>query len=421
MTSTEIDKAVLRFRKECGLKSVDYKSLFKAAEKLGFTVIEFGGTVNDINVKNLIEALGLEAQTELTKGFTYVQGDYRLVFINAALSEREKTIVISHELGHIVLGHIGHRSFTGQDVQDEYEANEFSHFLLKSDNKLFVVLSCYKGAVITAAAVIIILTAVTLLLTSPGLKAKVFGISSANETAKPTETDYSVQEALPTVAVTEPVTEPSTEGVTEAPSEQIPETTAPMQTVYVPVPVTEVPATEKAKPASTAPHTTKPAATKPATTKPPTTRPHTPEDDFGSSALYAEIKAELKTKYAEISPDISYDSDKHIMNIIGTLPEGMYDKLNVKNPGANEWWYPVAEGAITDAAETHSRIAAQELNVDCFFEIHADNAPDTTVFRTTNGVKPIVYKNYYDFHEAPGGNPAYYRSLTETAESTENQ
>lgn len=421
MTSTEIDKAVLRFRKECGLKSVDYKSLFKAAEKLGFTVIEFGGTVNDINVKNLIEALGLEAQTELTKGFTYVQGDYRLVFINAALSEREKTIVISHELGHIVLGHIGHRSFTGQDVQDEYEANEFSNFLLKSDNKLFVAFSCYKGAVITAAAVIIILTAVTLLLTSPGLKAKIFGISSANETTEPTETDYQVQEALPTETVTEPVTEPSTEGVTEATSEQIPETTAPMQTVYMPVPVTEVPATEKAKPASTAPHTTKPAATKPATTKPPATRPHTPEDDFASSALYAEIKAEMQAKYSELSPDISYDSDKHKMNIICTLPDGMYTKLNVKNSDANEWWYPVAEGALTDAAETHSRIAAQGLNVDCFFEIHADNVPDTTVFRTTNGVKPITYMNYYDFHEAPGGNPAYYRSLTETAENTENQ
>lgn len=440
MTSAEIDKAVLRFRKECGLESVNYKSLFNAAEKLGYTVIEFGGTVSDINVKNLIEALDLEAETKLTKGFTYAQGDYRLIFIDAALSEKEKTIVISHELGHVVLGHIGHRNFTGQDVQDEYEANEFSNFLLKSDNKLVVLFTCYKKGVITAVAAVSVLAAVLVLLVVPRFKTADSGKSLPNGENELTGSDLTGLTAETGVSgfYTEDVTEPSTEGETQPATGTVAVSAAVPQTVYVPMPVpgTTVPAAVSPKPAqpdakpkptqpaateqqTTKPQTTKPQTTRPPTTRPPTTRPHTPEDDFGGTALYEEIKAEMSVKYADVSPTVSYDSDAHKMKVVGTLPDGMYHKLFFHDSESNAWWYPIAEGAIADAAEKHNRIAAEGLNVTFVIEIHSDEDFGTTILRSTNG-KIDCYMNYYDFYEAPGILPGN-RNTTAPAENTENQ
>ena len=39
--------------------------------------------------------------------------------------------MLSHEIGHIVCEHFSTVPIIGNDVKDEYEANEFSHYLLK--------------------------------------------------------------------------------------------------------------------------------------------------------------------------------------------------------------------------------------------------------------------------------------------------
>ena len=51
--------------------------------------------------------------------------------MNEGLSDDEKLIVLAHELGHIVCGHMVQSNIIGSDVQEEYQANEFAHYVLK--------------------------------------------------------------------------------------------------------------------------------------------------------------------------------------------------------------------------------------------------------------------------------------------------
>lgn len=156
MTTAAIDKEALSFRKEHKIKKASYKVLSEITEKLGYTVILFDPLHNDENVAKLAGALSLGGELLKSRGFTYSSGEFRLVFINDGLSEKEKTIVLSHELGHITLGHTGRAPVIGHDVQEEFEANEFSTFLLKCDSSVFMFFNCRKPLVAVIAAVILL-------------------------------------------------------------------------------------------------------------------------------------------------------------------------------------------------------------------------------------------------------------------------
>ena len=67
----------------------------------------------------------------INRCFTYFSDKHRLVFINENLNEDEKTVVLAHEQGHIWNGHFSSKSVIGHDVMQEYQANEFEHYLLK--------------------------------------------------------------------------------------------------------------------------------------------------------------------------------------------------------------------------------------------------------------------------------------------------
>lgn len=131
MTGSEVRHKVRQFKKDAGLRTVSYASLKKAADALGYTVIHFNHVLNDRNVAELLDALDLTVQAASSKGFTYSDGDYRLIFIHEDLSAKEKTVVLSHELGHIRLGHLRTGDIIGNDVNEELDANEFVHYLLK--------------------------------------------------------------------------------------------------------------------------------------------------------------------------------------------------------------------------------------------------------------------------------------------------
>lgn len=118
------------FLKRHSMKVVDYSSLSEAAEKLGYTIVGFHNACNDEDVSVVINELGLQNAILHSKGFTYADSNYRLIFVNEDLNENEKIMVMSHELGHIECGHITEKSVFGDDVRQECEANEFSLYLL---------------------------------------------------------------------------------------------------------------------------------------------------------------------------------------------------------------------------------------------------------------------------------------------------
>lgn len=161
MTDREIKQRVRTFQKEFGPDLSSYEGLQNAVEKQGFTVIEFNPLASDSDMQTLIDVLNISKNISSSKGFTYADRNRRLVFIHDELSEAEKTYVLAHEAAHIYLGHISAKTVIGRDVQEEYEANEFSHFLLKKSapSKLSAWISRHKIAVICATVALILVAA----------------------------------------------------------------------------------------------------------------------------------------------------------------------------------------------------------------------------------------------------------------------
>ena len=133
MTNREIQKKVKQFKKKFGLLNCSYAALKQATEEQGYTIVEFNNITNDEPVQTLIKSLCLQEYISHSKGFTYADKNHRIVFIHEDLTEEEKIKVLAHENGHIYLEHFSSYQVIGKDVNEEYEANEFSHYL-QADN-----------------------------------------------------------------------------------------------------------------------------------------------------------------------------------------------------------------------------------------------------------------------------------------------
>lgn len=132
--NNNIKKLAKTFIKKYKLTSIDYSALKNTANNMGYTIIEFNSIFNEKNVETVIQNLGLCENALKSRAFTYVSAEYRLIFVNEDLNDEEKLLVLSHELGHIVCEHLSTVPVIGNDVKDEHEANEFSHYLLKQSS-----------------------------------------------------------------------------------------------------------------------------------------------------------------------------------------------------------------------------------------------------------------------------------------------
>lgn len=165
--SKAIKKAVNQFIKQHHITTINYSTLKEVVKTIGFTIIGFNNIFNDKDVETVIQNLRLSEAVSQSRGFTYVSKDYRLIFINEDLSDDEKTLVLSHELGHIVCEHFTTTPIIGKDVKEEYEANEFSHYLLNQNSlrnlKLTITKHKKKVAVVALSFVAILVTIVTVI------------------------------------------------------------------------------------------------------------------------------------------------------------------------------------------------------------------------------------------------------------------
>ena len=161
--SSESKQKVNSFRKEFQLREITYQTLTAAFERQGFTVIEFNPVINDPDVAAIIKNLHLEQQVLYSKGFLYTDANYRLVFVNEKLNEDEKTLVLAHEQGHYYCGHASSTTIVGRDVQEEHEANEFVHYLMKksTSTRIKTLFAKHKKHFLAAALAIILALAGT--------------------------------------------------------------------------------------------------------------------------------------------------------------------------------------------------------------------------------------------------------------------
>ena len=127
-------KQVKEFKRKHKLKQLTSESICSALEEQGYTVIEFNGIADNEDVVALRDVLGLEQYMNQSRCFTYRDDKYRLVFIHEDLTEEERQVALSHEEGHIWNGHLTRDNIIGEDVIQEHQANEFSHYLLKDKN-----------------------------------------------------------------------------------------------------------------------------------------------------------------------------------------------------------------------------------------------------------------------------------------------
>ena len=150
------------FKKKYRLNQITSKSLCFVFNRQGYIVVEFNG-INDIDeVTALKDALGLGVFMEQSRCFTYRDDKYRIVFINENLNEEERLVALAHEEGHIWNDHLTKDNVIGNDVIQEYEANEFAHYLLKDKTgkkTSVIVLLCALVAVAGIIAGIVAVTA----------------------------------------------------------------------------------------------------------------------------------------------------------------------------------------------------------------------------------------------------------------------
>lgn len=139
----DVKKEVSRFWKKYGIKKSTVEFLESTLSKQGYTIVRFNGVEDSEEVLDIINALNVADYIASCRCFTYRDKNYRLIFLNEKLNDEETLIVLSHEEGHIWLDHISDENIIGNDVMQEYQANEFAHYLLKgavSKNKLVIML-----------------------------------------------------------------------------------------------------------------------------------------------------------------------------------------------------------------------------------------------------------------------------------------
>ena len=145
MNSLSKNKAC-EFKRVFKITKVTYQVLYDIIIKQGFDIVFFNSIYNVPDVDNLITVLKLTELIKDRKGFTYADSNHRIIFLNEDLSEQEKLLVLLHEEGHIYCGHLNEKTVIGRDVIQEYEANEFIHYMLNESlwQKIKTAIFCHK-------------------------------------------------------------------------------------------------------------------------------------------------------------------------------------------------------------------------------------------------------------------------------------
>ena len=118
-----------KYRKICKeLKGkIDFISLQKyIADNYHYKVIFYNTAYGD----DMLNRYGLKEETESTEAFTYV-GTAQIIFINNNVSPEDKTYLLYHEIGHILLDHFeNHKIALTNKYLLDIEADTFAYMLL---------------------------------------------------------------------------------------------------------------------------------------------------------------------------------------------------------------------------------------------------------------------------------------------------
>lgn len=134
MTGNKAQLKAYRLMKEYRISNPSLDDLLRITTAMGYEIVDYSPTENADSVTILLRELSLEQFVKSQKAFVYSKGEIRLLFVCDTLSPNEKRYAIAHELGHIAMGHMKNGVCNDTDVEEEYEANEFAHYLLNPGN-----------------------------------------------------------------------------------------------------------------------------------------------------------------------------------------------------------------------------------------------------------------------------------------------
>lgn len=145
---------------EYGITSINLKTVIYITENKGIELFEYGSD-NYAGVENLLRELKLENAAAASHGFAFSDGMNDIIFVRETLTEEEKVLVIAHELGHILLGHLKGAASMYVGAREEYEANEFVHYIMNAAPlfRLKIRIHEKRRAVVGIAAAVMIIAA----------------------------------------------------------------------------------------------------------------------------------------------------------------------------------------------------------------------------------------------------------------------
>lgn len=130
---TTAQREARAFLSEFHHRPFSVSDLEKALQAQGFSLVEYSRLSNGRDVTTLLTSLQLFDYAAKQSAFTYQDPNLRIVFLQENLSQHEQMILLSHELGHILCGHLNRAATTGpgSGILEEQEANDFSAQLMR--------------------------------------------------------------------------------------------------------------------------------------------------------------------------------------------------------------------------------------------------------------------------------------------------
>ncbi len=157
--TSEAKRSAISVLRQYYLITPTLDDLIKIIEQLGFSILDYSRGNEFGSTEALIDELGLKSLAEKNKSFVFKNGEIKLVFLDERLTAIEKRYALAHELGHIVLGHLKKGSaYDVLDLEEEHDANEFSHYLLHPNTieRLSIILHKRKVVAIICAIILLV-------------------------------------------------------------------------------------------------------------------------------------------------------------------------------------------------------------------------------------------------------------------------
>ncbi len=123
--------------------NITLKTLSEYLQTLGYATVFFNTEEGD----EILKAYGINPGN--TNAFTYI-GPTRIVFVNANLHSQDKIYALLHELGHILLAHIGTDNIDLLNKRSsENEAEAFAYMVLNPNKNRIMYFLCVLSILLT--------------------------------------------------------------------------------------------------------------------------------------------------------------------------------------------------------------------------------------------------------------------------------